>query len=90
MNHHETIEGTLSSKFQVTIPAQVREALGMRPGNKLEFKLEKDGVMLHIKRPDPLKVLDAILEQYDVSVLQAETKNNATKTLREDRWGDDL
>jgi antitoxin PrlF len=85
------IEGTISPKLQITIPAQIRDALGLRPGQKIEFKLEQDNVIeLRVKRPKVKEVLDAILEKYDFSELRAETKGDAVKTLRENRWGDDL
>lgn len=85
------IEGTISPKHQITIPAQIRNALGLRPGQKIEFKLDQDNVIeLRVKRPKAKEVLDAILKKYDFSELREETKGDAVKTLRENRWGDDL
>jgi antitoxin PrlF len=87
----KVIEGTISPKHQITIPAQIRDALGLRPGQKIEFKLEQDNVIeLRIKRPDPIEVLNRILDQYDFSGLQAENNGDAVKAVRENRWGDDL
>jgi AbrB family looped-hinge helix DNA binding protein len=40
----DTIEGTLSPKHQITIPAAMRDALGLRPGDKIEFKLEAGAI----------------------------------------------
>ena len=34
---------TVTSKGQVTIPKQVREAMGIEPGSKVTFELNKDG-----------------------------------------------
>ena len=34
---------TLTSKGQTTIPKEVREFLKLKPGDKLEFKLNPDG-----------------------------------------------
>jgi antitoxin PrlF len=34
---------TVTSKGQVTIPKHVREALGIKPGSKVTFELNKDG-----------------------------------------------
>lgn len=39
---------TITSKGQVTIPKAVRDRLGLRPGDKLEFVEDESGV--HIKR----------------------------------------
>ena len=34
---------TLTSKGQITIPKRVREHLQLRTGDKLDFRIEKDG-----------------------------------------------
>lgn len=36
----------VTSKGQVTIPLEVRRALGIRPGTEVEFALEADGARL--------------------------------------------
>lgn len=59
MSHtQETIEGTISSKHQITIPAAMRDALGLRPGDKIEFRLETGNVLeLRVKRPKPSETI---------------------------------
>jgi AbrB family looped-hinge helix DNA binding protein len=42
----------ITTKGQVTIPKEVRERLGLRPGDELEF-LEENGVYRLRKRVDP-------------------------------------
>lgn len=42
----------ITTKGQVTIPKKVRERLGLRPGDELEF-MEEDGVFKLRKRTDP-------------------------------------
>jgi AbrB family looped-hinge helix DNA binding protein len=42
----------ITTKGQVTIPKEVRERLGLRPGDELEF-IEEDGVYRLRKRVDP-------------------------------------
>lgn len=37
---------TLSSKFQITIPAEARAALGLEAGRKLEVRVRKDRIEL--------------------------------------------
>ena len=46
----------ITTKGQITVPKQVRERLGLRPGDELEF-IEENGVY-HIKKclpPNPFK-----------------------------------
>ena len=38
--------GKITTKGQTTIPAPVRKKLGLRPGDFVEFKLAKGGVVL--------------------------------------------
>jgi len=42
----------ITTKGQVTIPKEVRERLGLRPGDELEF-IEEGGVFRLRKRVDP-------------------------------------
>jgi len=84
------IEGTLSPKHQITIPAAIREVLGLRPGDKIEFRLQTGNVLeLRVKRPKPSETVAAILARFDVSALANETNNDATVTIRESRWDED-
>ena len=39
----KAIEATLTSKGQVTVPAQLRKALGLKAGDKLVFKQDAQG-----------------------------------------------
>ncbi len=41
---------SVTSKGQVTIPKVIREALGIRPGSKVEFDLDAAGARLRLVR----------------------------------------
>ena len=43
---------TITSKRQVTFPAHVLDALGVKPGDRLELHSSPDGFLLRAKRVD--------------------------------------
>lgn len=43
---------TVTSKRQVTFPARVLDALGVKPGDRLELQPGPDGFLLRAKRVD--------------------------------------
>ncbi|MBI1986697.1 MAG: AbrB/MazE/SpoVT family DNA-binding domain-containing protein [Rhodospirillales bacterium] len=47
---------TLTSKGQTTVPKRVRERLGLKPGDRLEFLVQDDGTALMV--PATLHVAD--------------------------------
>lgn len=54
-------KSTLTSKGQLTIPKNVRDRLGLRPGDQMVFELEGDSVRLKVERRKELKELKGIL-----------------------------
>lgn len=80
---------TVSSKMQITLPAAVRKALGIKPGDRLEVRVVGDHVELRKLRPDPAAVARAVLEEFDFHPLHEETQGDAVGHVREFRWGDD-
>jgi AbrB family looped-hinge helix DNA binding protein len=40
------VKSSVSSKGQITIPVEVRERLGLRPGTMVRFELRDGGVLL--------------------------------------------
>jgi len=44
---------TLTSKGQITLPRAVRERLGVKQGDRVEFSVEGDRVLLHHAGADP-------------------------------------
>ena len=41
---------TVTAKGQITIPKAVRDALGVKPGSKVEFKRRDDGAIIIVKQ----------------------------------------
>lgn len=40
------LTSSLSSKGQVTIPKEIREAMGLKPGDRIAYQLQNGAVML--------------------------------------------
>ncbi|MEZ2408728.1 AbrB family looped-hinge helix DNA binding protein [Bosea sp. OAE752] len=53
---------TVTSKGQVTIPKAVRDRLGIKPGNAVDFRVEPDGrvVLLKAKTDIPKSRFEAL------------------------------
>ena len=41
-----TVAATLTSKGQTTIPKEIRDSLGMKPGDRMTFTLMPDGTIV--------------------------------------------
>lgn len=41
-----TVTTTMSKACQITVPSVVRKAMGLKPGDEVDFVLEEDGVRL--------------------------------------------
>jgi len=61
---------TLSSKFQVVIPQDVREKLGLKPGQKIVV-IEKDGVV-HLIPQRPVREMRGFVKGVDTRKLRDE------------------
>lgn len=50
----------LTSKYQATIPAEVRERLGLRKGDRVAFEVENDHVVLRRVAPIDIEYAAAV------------------------------
>ncbi len=56
---------TLTQKSQVTIPKQFRVAIGLKPGDEVEFTMGKGSVVLHKKHKKlPFEKWKGVLHGY--------------------------
>ena len=57
-------DATLTSKGQTTIPKAVRDALGMRAGDRITFTLLADGaVLMRVKNKSVMTVAGSLRKQ---------------------------
>jgi antitoxin PrlF len=48
---------TLTSKGQITLPKDIRDRLGLKPGDRLDFRVDEEGVIT-ARRRKSLKIQD--------------------------------
>jgi AbrB family looped-hinge helix DNA binding protein len=52
-----TTAATLTSKGQTTIPKEIRDGLGMKPGDRISFTLMPDGTaIMRVKRKSVMEL----------------------------------
>lgn len=74
------IEVVVTRKFQVTIPKEVRESLGIRIGDKLLVRVVNGKIVMEpIKSSDALEMLSTIADRF----LGGPKKVNAVKLVEE-------
>ena len=59
---------TTSSKGQIVIPKEIREQLGLRPGQKVSVKLVGDHAEIQPLPTDPVRALRGIFKEYPGSL----------------------
>jgi antitoxin PrlF len=56
-----TADATLTSKGQTTIPKEIRESLGIKPGDRMTFTLMPDGtVVMRVKTGSMMRLAGAL------------------------------
>lgn len=80
---------SVSSKFQITLPAKIRKALGIKAGDKVELRVAGDHMELRKIRPNPAAVVRHLMQEFDFRPLHEETGGRAVEHMRQMRWGDD-
>lgn len=84
------LEGKVSSKYQLTLPAEVRKALGIKPGDTVRYRIEGERLAIAVVRPDIDRLLTDFLASHDLSALHGEVGQDAVAYVRQLRgWEDD-
>ena len=52
----------MSSKGQITVPSEIREALGLKRGDRVAFRMRKDGVVEMVPESIDLLTLRGLLK----------------------------
>jgi len=74
------VKSKVTSKYQITLPKDIREELGVKKGDTLLFEDREGEVLLRVeKRLDPVKVLSGILKGEDLGNLKSKA---ASKMVR--------
>lgn len=76
-------EATITSKGQITIPKEIREALGVKEGVKVVFIQEGQKVVMMKKIKDPLKRLAELRKEITFSRKEIEEMIKESKK----EWG---
>lgn len=75
-----TVTTTMSKAYQITVPSVVRKALGLKPGDEVDFALEEGGARLvkMLTKEERIKRVFAELER-----LRVEREKTMTPEQRE-------
>lgn len=71
-----TAVGTVTSKSMINIPASIREKYGFKPGDKVDFVEQKEGVLM-IRR-------GKLMDFYGIDEEHAELLKQAIRELNEE------
>ena len=77
-----SLEVRLDERGRITIPREVRERLGLRPGERLLVRVQGDSIVIR-RAKDPFKVIEDILRDltFDRS-LRYEAEEQVLRELR--------
>jgi len=77
---------TITSKGQITIPKKIREKLGLKPGDKLDFEVE-DNRSIYIKRKKSIDEAFGMLYRENQESLTIEEMNEGVSEYFKEKYG---
>ena len=83
------LESTITDKGQTTVPKEVREALGMKPRQRLQWNLTENGTVTVRAEPSALALYGSLKSRKKFPGIKAEKaalrKHVAAQAAREDK-----
>ena len=76
---------TLTSKGQVTIPAEVRDRLGLKTGDKVDFLFGEEGAVILRSTRTPFEEIVGALRKGKPAVPKADLRTQIRSAVRS-RW----
>ena len=81
------MQTTITSKGQVTLPKPIRDQLHLRPGDKIDFALEGDGLRVtpvtasvtQLKGMVPKPAAPVSLEEMDAAIARAAARRSSVR-----------
>lgn len=75
------LQSTLTERWQTTIPAEVRKALGLKPRQRLTYEL-RDGAVLITPQPETLEDLYGFLADDQIPALSKQDEREKARVAR--------
>jgi AbrB family looped-hinge helix DNA binding protein len=77
---------TITSKGQITIPAQVRKRLNLRTGDRVDFMFEPDGRVVLQSRSTPFEQLRGMFHRKGQKAMTVRDMDRARDAALRERW----
>ncbi len=80
------LRATLTSKGQLTVPKKVREALGLRPGDRVEFEITGTEARLRPLRRYTVEELRLLIAPVEIPYPGPEAEQAALRRALEEKY----
>lgn len=77
---------TLTSKGQITIPKEIRQALELKTGDKIEFQLEGEDLATLKRKTTRIKDVAGMLSQYAIRTHSIEEMDEAVAEMFREKY----